>query len=84
MTRTQKKKTNRKDYHKDGSDRHRAAWTTTQFKYISQRGNLFRVRLHVKKGKEKIRVFRNLVDAQDFVTWSGYDLIEKTAQKAKA
>ena len=52
MTRTQKKKTNRKDYHKDGSDRHRVHWTATQFKYIDQRGNLFRVRFVVKKAIE--------------------------------
>ena len=83
MTRAQKKKTNSKDYHKDGSDRHRAAWTTTQFKYISQRGNLFQVRLRAK-GLRINRTFPNLVDAQDFVSSSGFDLITKTDQKRES
>ena len=85
MTRAQKKRTNREDDHKGGPNRHLADWTGTPFKYISQRGNhYFKVRLTVKKGHRIIRVFRSLVDAQDFVTSSGFDLTEKTAQKAKA
>ena len=77
-----KARVNRKDYHTGGPDRHLATWTPTQFKYISQRGNLFRVSLYVK-GKVIRRCFRNLVDAQDFVTSSGFDLIEKPLKRRK-
>ena len=85
MTSTQEKRTNTKQYLKDGSDGHLAEWKGTPFKYISQRGNhYFKVRLTVKKGHRISRVFRSLVDAQDFVTSSGFDLTEQTAQKAKA
>ena len=83
MTDTQKKRTNTKDYHKDRSDRHRSAWTGTPFKYISQRGNLFQVRLRAK-GLRISRTFPNLVDAQDFVSSSGFDLITKTDQKRES
>ena len=38
----------------------------------------------LKKGHTIIRVFRSLVDAQDFVSSLGVDLVEKTAQSAKA
>ena len=87
MTDTQKTRTNtkddHKDRHKDRSDRHRCSWTGTSFKYISKRGNLFRVR--VVKNKQKIyRLFRSLVDAQDFLSSLGADLVEKAAQNAKA
>ena len=83
MTDTQKKRTNTKDYHKDRSDRHRSAWTGTPFKYISQRGKHFRVKV-VNKTHRIHRVFRSLVDAQGFVSSSGVDLVEKTAQNANA
>ena len=84
MTSTQEKRTNTKQYLKYGSDGHAAEWKGTPYKYISQRGDdYFQVTLRVN-GKKLRRCFRNLVDAQDFVTSSGYDLIEKTAQKAKA
>ena len=83
MTDTQKKRTNTKDYHKDRSDRHPLSWTGTPFKYISKRGNLFRVQV-VNKSHRIVRVFRNLVDAQDFLSSLGVDLVEKTAQNAKA
>ena len=83
MTSTQEKRTTTKQYLKDGSDGHLAEWEGTPFKHIEQRRNLFRVSLYVK-GKKIRRCFRNLVDAQDFVTSSGFDLIEKTAQNAKA
>ena len=83
MTRTQEKRKNRKDYHKDGSDRHGAAWTTTHFKYIRQRGNLFQVRIRAK-GLRISRTLPNLVDAQDFVSSSGFDLVTKTDQKRES
>ena len=80
MTSTQEKRTTTKQYLKDGSDGHLAEWKGTPFKYISQRGKHFRVRLYVK-GKEITRVFCNLVDAQDFVTSSGFDLTEKPLKR---
>ena len=83
MTDTQKTRTNTKDDHKDRSDRHRCSWTGTPFKYISKRGNLFRVRV-VKKKQKIYRLFRSLVDAQDFLSSLGADLVEKAAQNAKA
>ena len=82
MTSTQEKRTNTKQYLKDGSDGHKAEWKATPFKYISQKGNLFLVSLYVK-GKKIRRCFRNLVDAQDFVTSSGFDLIEKPLKRRK-
>ena len=82
MTSTQEKRTTTKQYLKDGSDRH-PEWKSTPFKYISQRrGDYFRVTLKVK-GKKLIRCFRNLVDAQDFVTSSGFDLTEKPLKRRK-
>ena len=83
MTRTQEKRTNTKHYLKDGSEHIKADWEGTPFKYISQRGSRFRVRLTIKKGYRINRYFRSLVDAQDFVAWSGFALIQKTAQEAK-
>ena len=83
MTDTQKTRTNTKDDHKDRSDRHRGSWTSTPFKNISKRGNHFRVRVQKKK-KQIYRLFRSLVDAQDFLSSIGADLVEKTAQNAKA
>ena len=74
MTHAQKNRKNRKDYHKGGPDRHRANWTPTQFKYISQRGNLFLVRLRAKDLKIS-RVFPSLREANDFVSSQGFDLI---------
>ena len=82
MTSTQEKRTNTKQYLKDGSDGHLAEWKGTPYKYISQRGDYFRVTLRVK-GKQIRRCFRNLVDAQDFVTSSGFDLIEKPLKRRK-
>ena len=83
MTSTQEKRTTTKQYLKDRSDGHLAEWKSTPFKYISQRrGDYFRVTLKVK-GKKLIRCFRNLVDAQDFVTSSGFDLIEKPLKRRK-
>ena len=83
MTRTQEKRTNTKHYLKDGSDGHLAVWKGTPFKYISQRGNLFQVRLRAK-GLRINRTFPSLREAKDFVSSSGFDLITKTDQNAKA
>ena len=73
---------NRKDYHTGGPDRHLATWTPTQFKYISQRDNLFSVRRRAQ-GLTINRVFPSLREANDFVSSQGFDLI-KTTQNAKA
>ena len=82
MTHTQKNRTNRKDYHKGGPDRHRASWTPTQFKYISQRGDLFRVRRRAKDLKID-RVFPSLREAKDFVSSSSFDIIKKPFKTRK-
>ena len=82
MTSTQEKRTTTKQYLKDGSDRHPAEWKSTPFKYIFQRRDLFLVRFHVK-GKSIRKCFRNLVDAQDFVTSSGYDFTEEPHKRRK-
>ena len=77
-----------KDYHKDGSDKHRATWKGTGFKWIQQRGNLFKVRRYVKKGNAwryyKSKVFRSLADAQDFLSSLDVGLVEETAENEKA
>ena len=83
MTSTQEKRTNTKQHLKDRSDRHPADWKGTLYKYISQRGDdYFQVTLRVN-GKKLRRCFSNLVDAQDFVTSSGFDLTEKPLKRRK-
>ena len=83
MTRTQEKRTNTKHYLKDGSEYIKADWEGTPFKYISQRGNLFQVRLRAK-GLRINRTFPSLREAKDFVSSSGFDLITKPIKNAKA
>ena len=83
MTSTQEKRTNTKQYLKDGSDGHLAEWKGTPFKYISQRGNLFQVRLRAQ-GLRINRTFPSLREAKDFVSSSGFDLITRTDQKRES
>ena len=75
-----KARVNRKDYHTGGPDRHLATWTPTQFKYISQRANLFHVRRRAQ-GLTINRVFPSLREAKDFVASSGFDLIRHRSRR---
>ena len=60
---------------------HRFTWKPTQFKYISQRGDRFRVRRRVDTAFESGTYFASLREAKDFVTSSGLDLIKDRSRR---
>ena len=55
----------------------------TQFKYISQRGDRFRVRRRVETVETGCQMFASLREAKDFVTSSGLDLIKDRTKHEK-
>ena len=63
---------------KYGSEKHLRLWRPTQFKWISQRENHFRVRRIVES---ECQVFTTLHEAKDFVTSSGLDLIKDRSRR---
>ena len=66
---------------KYGSEKHLRLWRPTQFKWISQRENHFRVRRIVESGARECQVFTTLHEAKDFVTSSGLDLIKDRTKR---
>ena len=73
----------KKETEKYGSEKHLRLWRPTQFKWISQRENHFRVRRIVESGARECQVFTTLHEAKDFVTSSGLDLIKDRTKREK-
>ena len=71
----------KKETEKYGSEKHLRLWRPTQFKWISQRGDHFRLRRIVESGARECQMFTTLQEAKDFVNSSGLDLIKDRSRR---